>query len=127
MKAVGGVFLAVIFCALLAKQESHIALCLTVSVCCIVALVAIRNLSPVMDFFYHLQEIGGFDSGMLSIVLKGVGIAILSEIATTICADAGNAALGKVLQFLSVTVIICICIPLLNELMKLIETILGKV
>lgn len=127
IKAVGCIILAVIFCTVLARQETHIALCLSIAGCCIVFLSALGNLSPVIDFFYDLQAVSGFESGMLSVVLKAVGIALLTEIATTICSDTGNAALGKVLQFLSVSVIICICIPLLNELLKLIESILGKV
>ena len=127
LKAVACAFLAVIFCTVLAKQEKHIALCLTITVCCVVSVIALNHFSHVIHFLQNLQSVSGFDSGMLSIVLKAVGIALLSEFATTICADTGNAAIGKVLQLVSTTVIICICIPLLDEFMELIEGILGKV
>ena len=64
---------------------------------------------------------------LIAILLKAVGIGILSEITCMICTDSGNAALGKVIQFLTSAVILWLCIPLFTQLIELIEGVLGAV
>ena len=70
---------------------------------------------------------GQLESDTLTILLKAVGIGLVTEVTCLICTDAGNAALGKTLQFLSCAVILWLSIPLLNELLELIDNILGAI
>ena len=100
---------------------------LGVAICCIVMTAAMSYFQPVIDFFRKLEDLGGLDPQLLSILLKAVGISFLAEVVGLICADSGNAALGKGLQILAVAVILWLCIPLLNELITLVETILGAI
>ena len=65
--------------------------------------------------------------GMLRILLKVVGIGLVGEIANLICCDTGNAALGKMLQILSTAVILRLSVPLLEQLLGLLEQIMGEV
>lgn len=121
------VLLTVILCLALGKQGKETGLLLTVGVCCMIGVLTLTYLRPVVDFIYELQSIGQLDSGMLEILLKAVGIGLIGEIASLICADAGNAALGKALQLLSAAVILWLAIPLLTQLLKLIQQLLGEV
>ena len=127
LKSVAGVLIAVVLCLVLAKQGKDMSLLLTIAVCCMVVSAAVSYLQPVVDFLQRLETLGQLNSQMLSILLKAVGIGLLAEITGLVCADAGNASLGKVLQLLASAAILWIAIPLLNELMELIETILGAV
>lgn len=92
-----------------------------------VVMVAASYLEPVVDVFHKLQSWGQLDWDMLSIVLKALGIGLVAEIACLICADAGNAALGKALQYLATVVILWLSVPLLSSLMDLITQIMGEV
>lgn len=121
------VLLAVIIGLTLGSQKKEIGLLLTMAVCCMVAMVAIGYLQPVMEFVQELQLVGQLDNGMLAILLKVVGIGLVGEIASLICCDGGNAALGKALQLLSTATIIWLSLPLLSGLLEMIQEILGEV
>ncbi len=127
LKTVAGIMVAVILGLSLAKQGKDISLLLVIGVCAMVMLSAMEYFRPVIDFIYKLQIMGKLDSQMLTVLLKAVGIGILAEITGMICTDSGNAALGKALQVMASVVILCMSVPLLTELMSLLEGILGDV
>ena len=124
--ACGAVFLAMILTVNLSSHRKDMAALLTLAVCVMVALVAVQYVRPVLNFVEELEEIGGLDGDMLRILLKIVGIGVLSEIAVPVCADAGNASVGKSLQFLAVMVILSMSIPLFRSLIQVLQEILGK-
>lgn len=127
MKAVAAVLAALILHLILSKQSKDFSLLLTVAVCSIVATAAFQYFEPVMDFFKNLQFIGNLNQDMLNILLKAVGIGLLSEITGTICSDAGNAAMGKTLHILASAVILWLSVPLFTSLLTLVEEILIAV
>ena len=75
------------------------------AVCCMGAMIAISYLEPVLDFPRELETLGDLQVDMLGILLKAVGIGLVSEIAGLVCTDAGNGSLGKTLQMLGSAVI----------------------
>ena len=127
LQACGGVLIAVILILALGSHGKEMGSLLGLFVCCMVILLALRYLQPVLDLIRQLQGIGDLDYSMIGILLKVVGIGLISEIAALICADAGNAALGKTLQLLSASVILWLSIPLFEELTALLQRILGEV
>lgn len=127
IKASAGIILALILEKILQKQGKDMSLLLSIVVCTMVAAAAISFLQPVLSFFSRLQIIGNLNSSLLNILLKAVGVGILSEVLSLICTDAGNAALGKTLQLLASSVVLYLSIPLLEELLKLMDTILGAI
>ena len=126
-QAAAGILLALILCLTLGKQEKEAAVLLTIAVCCMVGTVALRYLEPVIALMARLRESSGLDSGMLEILLKVVGIGFLAEVAGLVCADAGNGAMGKILQILAAAVILWMSIPLLERLLELVTSILGEI
>ena len=126
-QAGAAVLLTVILLMSLHGRGKDIGLLLSIFVCCGLGCLAAAYLQPVVEFLQRLQQLGGLDHEMLSILLKVVGIAVLSEIIGTVCSDAGNGALGKSLQFLSVAVILYLSIPMLNALLDLIESTLENI
>ena len=103
-QAVAGVLLAIIFIMSIRGQGKDMGLLLSIFVCCAVGCIALTYVKPVIEFIQQLQQTATLDKGMLSILLKVVCISFVAEIAGLVCADAGNAAMGKVLQLLSVAV-----------------------
>lgn len=121
------VLLTVILGLALGKQGKEAGLLLTLAVCCMVGVLALSYLQPVVDFIRQLQTTAQLDDGMLEILLKTMGIGLIGEIAGLICADTGNSALGKSLQMLSAAVILWLSLPLLTQLLELLQQILGEV
>lgn len=126
LQAAGMTLLALILIMSLRSQGKDIGLMLSVFVCCALACLSAGYLYPVIAFLQRLQGLLSTDNEMLYILIKVVGIAFVSEIATLVCVDAGNGAMGKTLQFLAVAAILYLSLPILNALLDLIESILEK-
>lgn len=127
VKALCGALIALVLYLVLAKQGKEISLMLTAAVCCMIAAAAVNYLEPVINFIERLQTLGQLDSEMIRVVLKSVGIGILSEITCMICNDAGNAALGKTIQILAAAVVLWLSVPLFTSLINLVEEILSSI
>ncbi len=121
------VLLGVVLSLALGKHGGEAGILLTVAVCCTVAVLALNYLKPVVEFIRQLEQIGRLDDEMLQILLKAAGIGIITEIAAMICADAGKGAMGKALQMLGTAAILWLSLPLLTQLLELLQQILGEV
>ena len=126
-KAIAAVLIAVIFGVFLQRQGKEAALLLALAVCAMTAFLTVSYLKPVVAFLEQLRLLGGLDNEMFKILIKAVGIGLISEICTAICSDSGNAALGKILQLLSAVVVLWLALPLLERLLELMQKILEGI
>ena len=124
---IAGAMLTVVLGIALGKQGKEISLVLSMVVCAMVLMAAAAYLQPVMAFIQRLQALGRLDSQYGQILLKAVGIGLITELAVLICNDAGNSALGKALQIAATVVVLWISLPLMEALLILIESIMGAV
>ena len=124
LRAVAAALITAVLCLVMAKQGKDISVLLTVLACVMILTVALGYLQTVLDFLETLEALVGMDGAYFRILLKVTGIGILGEMASMICADAGNAALGKALQILGTVLILCLSLPLLQGLLELIQGIL---
>lgn len=118
---------AVILWINLNKSNKDLSVLLSLAVCAMAVIASAAFLEPVVDFVKKLQGIGKLDGDLVAVVLKVVGIGIVTEIAVMICKDAGNESMGKALQFLSAAAVLWMCIPVFEKLLALLENILGAV
>ena len=124
LKATGLVLIAVIL-GLILSGNKHFALILTLAVCAMVGISAVSYLRPVISLLNELQTLGGWNREFFSILLKTVGLGMITEITMLICADSGNAVLGKMIQLISNAAMLWIALPLFTGLMELIKDVLG--
>lgn len=127
LKAIAGVLISVILYHTIPAERKELSLLLCITACCLVCISALSYLQPVIDFLEHLQTVGTLDTQMLEILLRTVGIGLLSEITTLICKDFGNGTLGKSIQFLATAVTLWLALPVFYELLELIESVLSAV
>jgi len=126
-QAAAGTLLACILCLTLGKQGKDFSILITIAVSCMILLLTTAYLEPVLDFIRRLELLGNLDNEMLSVLFKAVGIGLLSDIASVICMDSGNASMGKALHILSTAVILWLSIPIFNALLDLLQEILGEI
>ena len=127
LKAVAGVLTAVILWLSVNKDNKGISTLLTLAVCIMVFSVCAHFLQPIIDFIHKLELLGELDEGLISVVLKVVGIGLLTEIPAAICKDSGNESMGKSLQILSAVAAIWLSIPVFDRLISLLDKILGTI
>jgi len=126
IQVLAGVLLTVLLGAAISKQAADMKMLLTIAVSCMVLAVVIRYLEPVIAFVEELQTAGNLDSEMVRILIKCVGISVVAEITVLVCSDSGNAALGKGIQMLATAVVLWLGLPLLQELLELVQRMLGE-
>lgn len=125
-KAAAAILLTVILALAVGRQEKDLSVLMSMAVCCLAGVIAISYLEPVMDLMWELGELGEVSGGTLEILMKAVGIALVSEIAGMLCTDAGSGSLGKMLQMVGSAAILYLSIPLFRSLLTLIQEILGE-
>lgn len=124
VKTTAVVLVSLVLYLVLSKFGKDYSLLLSLFVCCFVAIAALGYFDKIVILFHNLKSLGNIDSEMFGIILRAVGIGILAEITSSICADAGNSALGKTMQFLASAVVLWISVPLFESLISLVEEIL---
>lgn len=126
-KAAGAVLVALILTLTLGKWQKDISVVLTMAVCCMVMVITITYLEPVLDFLRQLEALGDLQNDILGILLKALGIGLVSQIAGMVCADAGNTSLGKTVEMLGGAAILYLSIPIFSAFLELIQRILGEI
>ena len=121
------ILIGLILSMVLGRQSKDMSLLLILAVCVLVCLGALEFLEPVTALLRELRQLGELDTEAVSILLKAAGIGLLSELAGLLCADAGENALGKVLQILSNAAILWLSLPLFRQIIGLIGEVLAKI
>ncbi|MBQ3541721.1 MAG: hypothetical protein IJA45_01170 [Oscillospiraceae bacterium] len=119
--------LSVILGLTLSKYGKDFSVVLILLVSCMVLAVMAAYLEPIIDFVGELLRLSELQNELLTPVLKATAIGIVAEIASLICTDSGNAALGKSIQLLAVAVILWLALPLLRSLLELMQRMLGNI
>ena len=127
LQATGLVFLGVILVLVVGKQSRDLSLLLSLGICAGLCVAAGGYLQELMGFLGELRALGNLDRSFLGILLKCAGIGYISEIAALICADAGEQAMAKALQILAAGAVLYLSLPLMRELLGLIQEVLGWV
>lgn len=127
LQSVSLVLIAVILGLMLKGQDKVFAPLLSLCACIFVLLGLVRYLQPLMELLEKMVDLADVSAQMLEVLLKAVGISIIAQLAELICTDAGQSALGKAIGLLSNGVILWISIPLVEELLELLQEVLGKI
>lgn len=127
LKTVACALVILLLCLVLGKGSKDFYMILTTIGCCMIGIVAISYIQPVVTFIKELQLRANINTELFSTVLKSVGIALLCEICNLVCADCGNASVGRMIHLLGSGVILWLSIPLYNSLFTLIDKILVTV
>ena len=115
------VLLTVILGLAVGKTERDISAVLSLVAACIAAGVAVTILEPVLNYLWELQLLCALPEGLVSVLLKAVGIALVAELSSAVCTDAGNALLGRMLQILGGAVVLSLSVPMFRTLMTIIK------
>ena len=124
-KGAAGILLAAVLGLALQKQEKDLSAVLTAAVIAMAAVLMLRLLEPVLELLRQLEQVGNLRSDALELLLKAVGIGLTAEVAGLVCADAGNAALAKMLRLMGTAAILCLSVPMFTALLECITEMVG--
>ena len=122
LKCAGAALVGVVLVLALGRKD--LGLVLSAALCAMITLAAMEYLAPVLELLRTLEELGQLDGNLIAILLKCVGIGLLTEIAGVVCIDSGNASLARALELLGTVVVLWLSLPLFEGLLTLIQEIL---
>lgn len=123
-KAAAAVLIALVLGQAVVRKE--FSLLLSMSVCVLLGMLLISYLEPVLEFLRELRLLGDLRGNMLEILLKVLGIGIVTQLTEMICKDSGFASLGHAMVLLGTAVILWLSLPIYRTLIQMIERILGE-
>ena len=127
LKVIASTLIGLIVCLVLNKQYKDFSMLLSIAVCSLVLVVGVTYIKPILDFFSKLESFGGLDSEITGILLRCVGVGIISEITAMICNDAGNSSLAKTVMLSASVMILYMCLPMFEGLLDLISGVLIEI
>lgn len=117
--------IGVILGSVVKKTHKELALLLSIACCVLIGIFLIRLFDPLLDFFAKLRNMAGVDKELLSPVLKAVGIGLLSQITSKICADAGESAVASLVELCGSILALYVALPLLEAVLEMVEGMSG--
>lgn len=127
IKTVAGVLIALVLWLCLQRQERDLALLLTLAVCVMTGILALKRLAPVLTFLRQLEQLGGLQDGILDTLLKTAGIGLITELTAMLCLDSGNSSMERSVRLMGNVTMLLTALPLLQLLMSLLQEILRTI
>lgn len=113
---------AAMICSALRLQRPEMATVLSLAAGLTALALVWGELGDLAPLARDFDSLAGPGEGLVPVVLKGAGIAVVSELGAQLCADAGESALAGRVTLASRIAMLGLCAPLLKELTGL----LGK-
>lgn len=117
--------ITVLLSTLLKKKNGESALLLTLAACAVIGLLLTKMAQPVLEFLQKLRELANLDTALMTPLLESVGIGLLTQICAGICEDAGEGAIAKLVELCGGILAVYVSLPLLEALLKTVETMGG--
>jgi len=108
----------------LKKNSPEMSMLLTISVAIFALYLAFEVIGSVVGFIRSLSETAGISPAVLGIVLKTIGIAIVTKLTSDICRDAGQSGVAAGVDFAGTITAIYISLPLLESVMSMINSLI---
>ncbi len=110
---------------IIGKQGKEMSVALSIACGVGALLLAFSLLEPVIDLTVRLRVLGNLNKEYVKILFKAAGMCLLLEFACGVCEDAGQSALGKTLRICGNACLVYLAIPLLEDVMELLQELLG--
>lgn len=125
MGKIAAIAVVAALCAVVVKKQTpEIGLALVLLAGALILSMAMGALNGVVELMYTLSETAGMSPAVLSPVLKTVGIAIITHIASEVCRDAGETGLAAFTETAGAATALLVCLPLLKTVLTMLTELL---
>ena len=110
--------------AVLQKSATAFPLVLGIAVSALILLLSVQLFSPIRAFLNHAGQLFQTSRIYVKPMLKCLAIGVLERLGVALCRDSGQAAAGEAISLLSAAAAFYAALPLLEELLALLERLL---
>ncbi len=123
-KIVGIGIVATILVIILKVRKPEIAVQASIATGLLILFLIVTQIRAVIDQITIFSKRASIDIIYLSILLKVIGIAYITEFGADICRDAGECAIASKIELAGKIIIVLISIPIITALLDLILNLL---
>jgi len=105
------------------KNSPEMSMLLTISLAIFALYLAFEVITGVMDFIRSLSETVGISPTVLGVVLRNVGIAIVTKLSSDICRDAGQSTIASGVELAGTVTAIYVSLPLLQTVVSMVNSL----
>lgn len=87
--------------------------------------ILLSSATPIFDYLRELTQTEGI-SEHASLLLRGLGIALLTQVASQICRECGESGIADGVELTGKIELLLLCIPLMNEILTLSKELLAQ-
>lgn len=124
IKIIGIGLISLVIIIILKQYRPEYAIYVSIIAGVLILFLVMEKLSGIISLLKSISDKTYINKQFLGILLKITGIAIITEFAVSICADAGEKAIATKIEIGSKVIIIAISIPIISSLLELIIEIL---
>ena len=124
IKILGIGLISLVIAIILKQYRPEYAIYVSIIAGVLILFLAMEKLSGIINLLQAISDKTYINKQFLGILLKITGIAIITEFAVSICADAGEKAIATKIEIGSKVIIITMSIPIISSLLELIIKIL---
>ena len=119
------VLMASVVFLIIKKNNPEYALLAELSAVAVVISVIYPEIKNVIDFFFDSAKDSYVDKVYVELIVKIVGIALISQLASDICRDSGQQALASGVELAGKLIITVFTIPAAGALLELAGVMIG--
>lgn len=123
-KILGIAFVAVAAFSVLRTEQPQISRILIIAAGCLIVFLLVDPIATVIRTVSDLGKRSGLSTTVFSSLLKIVGIGYLTEFSVSLCNDSDCASLGKKIELGGKIIILLSAMPILTEIITLLEGLL---
>ena len=124
IKIIGIGLIALVIVIILKQYKPEYTIYVSIIAGVLILFLAMEKLSGIINLLQSISNKTYINKQFLGILLKITGIAIITEFAVSICADAGEKAIASKIEIGSKVIIIAMSIPIISSLLELVIEIL---
>ena len=125
VKIAAAVIIVTLITVFFKNGKSEYALIISVSAGAIILVPAFLQLKSIFSLISDYSKITEISTETMKIFFKAVGISLICEITKDVCIDNGNRFLAECTDVCGRAAILCISLPLINSVMKIIIQYIG--
>ncbi len=116
--------IAVIIMVMLKPKNGEIAIMLGISASVIILLAVLSQVTQIMDTINNIIAVSGISTSYIVILLKVIGICLITEFAVNTCKDAGSQSLAGNVSLAGKILITITALPLYSDILN---TVIGLI
>lgn len=128
-KLLGGAIICVLVTLILKKESPDSALVLRMVAGVGLAVVCVGAMTPVIEYARDIGEsLGAGDtvSSVASVLLKALGVSLLTHICATVCRDSGEGSVAYYVELGGKIEIVILSLPLVKEIIDMALELIEK-